>query len=368
MTTTVEGQTPTRRRSCLVLVVISIALLHLLLDSRYLCKILLDPLTTAIDQNYTIVTDIITTNETLEHPNSTLGHPISTPWPDIHPRSLSAVFVDIRDHPAFSLVMENAVENLELNVKIYVWHTKENGPSLRNATQSSPVLRSHGDRIVFREFEPTKFGLTSGVSTWDGKYWYSSLLTSLEFWDSFPTTHVLTIQADTLLCRPLRNDVELAELGNIPFLGGLAAFRITVAKGTSLRMFKQEYLIPSLEGPAVQSYVTQQTNGGFSLRNVEFMKYCVKKYGAWTEWGDDTLYAYCLDKSSPIRPTEKQAYAFSSDNGWTGCFNDEDGKRICPLGVHKVWRKRNVKPEMYNEMVESCPGLSRLDSLHAKKK
>merc|ERR1712038_526899 len=66
----------------------------------------------------------------------------------------------------------------------------------------------------------------------------------------------------------------------------------------------------------------------------------------------------CMHKHSQKQPIRHiDALNFSSDNGWTGCF-DYNRERLCPFGVHKPWIQKGITFEALNEIISYCPDIT----------
>ena len=63
----------------------------------------------------------------------------------------------------------------------------------------------------------------------------------------------------------------------------------------------------------------------------------------------------CRNEIPSVNVSQVNAYRFASDNGITMCFNDPAGKRQCPFGVHKPWKK--ASKEALAELQAVCPDL-----------
>mmetsp|Transcript_5501 Transcript_5501/g.12006 ORF Transcript_5501/g.12006 Transcript_5501/m.12006 type:complete len:410 (+) Transcript_5501:138-1367(+) len=276
----------------------------------------------------------------------------------------TAVIAEMRCHSAFSATLHAAIDNLGPEVLLLILHSHDNELFVRGIVNSSPALaRLHrSERLTLRRIDPADYTIPCGdkpdgkCGVYSGKFWYSRLFVDAAFWSSFRTPYVLTLQSDTLLCRPFPTQ-ELIRQG-ASFVGGVSGM---------MGGFKH-YTPLSNPRPDASMDHGEYLNGGLSFRNVKWVLDCIATYGHRPEgWIEDELYRHCREKNinGTVHATEVAAYTFSSDNGVTMCFTYE-GKRICPLGVHKPWNPNNVRSRgnPYMELVRSCPGLTVLQQLH----
>jgi len=278
----------------------------------------------------------------------------------------TAVIAEMRCHSAFSATLHAAINNLGPEVLLLILHSPHNEIFVRGIVNSSPALTRlrQSKRLALRRIDPADYTIpcrdepNNQCGVYSGKFWYSRLFVDAAFWSSFQTQYVLTLQSDTLLCRPFPTQ-ELVRQG-ASFVGGVSGM---------MGGFKH-YTPASDPRPNKNMDHGEYLNGGLSFRNVKWVLDCIAKYGHRPEgWIEDELYRHCgeEDIDGTVHASEVAAYTFSSDNGVTMCFTYER-KRICPLGVHKPWIPKNamVRREPYLELVRSCPGLTVLQQLHGQ--
>jgi hypothetical protein len=169
-------------------------------------------------------------------------------------------------------------------------------------------------------------------------HWRNQLFANATWWRSFNADWILTIQCDTIICR---SEEPILKYG---YLGG---------PSYPDQRFRQDIDLP----------YNGHLNGGFSIRNVSWTIKCLES----RDKGDveDSTFSSCY-QSDPEKATYKEAISFASDNGWTGCFDGSDEKRVCPYGysiklifmyrLHKFWSKSELTTKEYDELLDKCPG------------
>lgn len=317
--------------------------------------------------------------------SSSFRHPFWLPEVQVHdnlrskstittkkdPFIATAIIVETRCHSALSVVLLGAVRNLGPEVLIVVMHSSQNELFIRGVIQSFPVLMEwfQGDRLVLHQIRETKWGLKFPLKgqeknwikipfKYSPDYWYSKMFVNVAFWAQFETPYVLTLQSDTLLCRSFPTKDLIKQ--NVSFTGGASDM---TSVGNSNKW--KNYIVPP--DPEWNSTLRREhLNGGMSLRNIQWVTSCIKKYGGkGGGWAEDSLYRFCRtnDILGTVHETQIGAYTFSSDNGHTMCFTSPSGERICPLGVHKPWSRGAKKPNQYMELKRNCKGLAALQTL-----
>ena len=279
---------------------------------------------------------------------------------------LSSVLVEIRCHKGLLIVMQQSMRHLHKhNIQLTIWHSAYNEFYIKNLKDADPFLKESYERnlLVLRLFDPSEYGFNESSNSpgvrYEGSYWYQRFMKSSTFWDNVPTKWILTLQTDSLLCRPVPESLD--NLETIMYLGGPSGFTTVYTSdgGNSSVQRMSLPLIPS------DKETRSHLNAGLSLHNVAWTKECIKNYknqNGIEKATEDELWNYCrLSSSNSSGVTELQAYSFASDHGHTKCFSTADGKRICPFGVHKPWTKKMDGD--YKELVANCPGLEKLESL-----
>ena len=278
--------------------------------------------------------------------------------------------METRCHPAFSVALHGAVRHLGPEVPIVVVHSPHNAAFVRGVIAAIPELAGARPRIALRETNesawgtpcPERRGERCGI--YSTQFWYSRMFISLRFWEAFATPYVLTLQSDTLLCRPFPTQ-ELVEHG-ASFTGGISGMQAGFKPYTPAANPRHGVVLNHGE----------YLNGGASFRNVRWVKDCIRKHQRPEGWIEDELYRTCredADLNGTVYETEVGAYAFSSDNGKTLCFEDptssRGNNRTCPLCVHKPWTEGSKKraAAAYAELQQNCPGLERLQELNLRK-
>jgi hypothetical protein len=243
----------------------------------------------------------------------------------------------------------------------------ESHPSLREMTRSAKEQQQQQQqpRLSLQQIQEHEHGRVHPQLSYRGDYWYSKMLTNASFWKaiSMETPYALTLQSDTLLCRPFPTQEFISR--NESFLGGISGFKREAARQ-----------IPVIVNPQDDSHSTnmkyKHLNGGLKLRNIAWTIECIRQYNDMNPngWSEDSLYRHCRESeiNGTVHINEVQAYSFASDNGITLYYtlppmgrNGSDGgeRRHCPVGVHKPWVKGVKKwgTNAYRELVEYCPGL-----------
>jgi Protein of unknown function (DUF5672) len=303
------------------------------------------------------------------------------------------------------LVLRQAATFLDEHWKITVYHSQENAVFVQGLIAESSMLREWSDsqRLSLHLIRREDYGNTKlrgkAKNLYYTSYWYSKMLTNETFWRSaVDTPYVLTLQSDTLLCRPFDTHKFIPPSaaaaagsdsgGGMSYLGGIS----DQAYVKSLSLQSSLSLPLSTGGNDSTTSVTTTTttilptnihlNGGLSLRNVEWMIDCIRQYNNNNPrgWVEDGLWNHCRRqrefRNGTVPATLEQALTLASDNGNSLCFfsseekkknnNNNDGTgRICPVGVHKPWKK-GIKiwgPAAYQELLQSCPGLTLLETL-----
>jgi len=187
------------------------------------------------------------------------------------------------------------------------------------------------------------------------------MYTSIEFWKHIDTPFAITLQSDTLICHHVRNlDLKAT------YIGGISPFNTTWSGRMMTKYTTKEFISINVNNnPEVNVTIRHHLNDGFSIRNVAWVHDCITKYGSFKQINDDDLMNYCRENlQSSKKVLEKEAFAFSSDNGHSMCHDTPDGGgRVCPLGVHQPWHlKRSFSG--YSELVFNCTGLEKLKKIH----
>ena len=290
-------------------------------------------------------------DETQHHPPNTTVHNHSN-------STITYVIADVGCHQGLHMVLENIFRYAKENDKVAFWHSKKNEAFLMNGIELHPILKQKlkDGKMKFHKIEATAYNFDQN-QVYSSNFWYSILLTHMDLWGTIDTDIAITMQGDTLICHL----IEESMIENFSYLGGPSPFYTIFMAGRKQgagpldrKIVKHHFLQPN---PDVDRIARFHLNGGFSIRNVTWVKECIKVYGTLRQWTEDDLYTYCVAHlPSSIQNTEDKAYAVSSDNGNTKCFTYK-GKRRCPFGVHKPWELRN---DAYDELEEHCPGVNKL--------
>lgn len=314
-----------------------------------------------------------------------------------------AVMVDVRDLGRNVLVLENFRTMLPLDWDVHFWH----GPTNFRAVQNAPVLAlaiAAGNlrlrRLIFQGVPATRETFTLSH--------YQSLLTSVEFWQSFSRKHLLLFESDSVLCPS--PSVPLSAFGNTSFVGApwtqgkelrwaelerahpppQWCFNLANCVGNSgFSLWRRDVVYPLLsEYPrtdienAVLDYLEQPGcikhkskcykprrgdhwggTGTESNRHALYGRNAGSLTGRIDVWMTRTLqavHAGHLVHRSPgtaVRahhllaegilhavPAVDEASMFSVETSYSGSYT--------PIGVHKAWRHLSVK--RFDQLVERC--------------
>ena len=268
---------------------------------------------------------------------------------------ITYVIVDSGCHQSLHMVLENIFMFANESDKVFIWHSRFNEKFLTNGIEKHPELKQKLEQGIIRltKIDPKDYGDFDN-NIYSGGHWYSRFMTSKDLWGSVETEIAITMQGDTIICHAI-NETFFEKFS---YLGGPSPFRTTFKDHGGRPLSRREVTTVHLPPDPVEDRIVNfHMNGGFSFRNVTWVKECIDKYGVIGTWIDDDLYNYCLkNMEQSHQVTEYISYATSSDNGNTKCFSYK-GKRYCPFGVHKPWQMRS---RSYDELVNSCPGLDLL--------
>ncbi|KAK3274312.1 hypothetical protein CYMTET_17500 [Cymbomonas tetramitiformis] len=213
-----------------------------------------------------------------------------------------ALLVEPRPSPAIGLVLFNACRRLSCSWNITILHSDENREFVLDSIHSNRRLRAE---MLQGRLRMELLRATIGTSS----EWYSQMLQSGSFWSDLRADWVLTLQSDTWICGREKDPPVVK-----PYIGGMSYQR----------------------GSKSDAPFVGHMNGGFSLRNVKWVKICIKQMKAkkCSACVEDELFSMCMKHEPGISIFDLMR--FSSDNKWTGCF-DDGGQRVCPWGVHMPW-------------------------------
>ena len=324
---------------------------------------------TLANQNFMEQTELLPVEQTRQWLQSlsetTLNWRNTTGWWDIAttdaptpaPPLITAMLVEIRCHPALSVVLRQAAQFLGPEVDLVVYHSSKNQKFVQGLVDLDEHLSTmtKQGRLRLQIIHPETYGSVDPKHVTKGDYWYSRLMTETTFWNNITTPYAMVLQSNTLMCRTL----EPAEfiLQNVSFVGGLTGWKRI-----------PQFAVPVTDNPIYNEPVKyRHKRGTFSLRNVEWTKECIRQYRNDDKYVEDSLYRHCGEMEIPhtVHVNELQAYSFASDLGVTLCFDGPNNERICPVGVHKPW-VHGVKKAGYRELVDHCPGLDLFQRLTSR--
>ena len=247
---------------------------------------------------------------------------------------------------AIHFVLENALERLPSDWQVVAYMplaAKDFFENLCKGTAKQKSSKRFQDACISGRFvhqimpEQDFYGPTS---IYVGHHWRNVMFNNQTWWKAFEAEWILVIQSDTIICRngepPLKHG----------YIGG--------ASDPGQIFYDNK-----------KSYFYGHMNGGFSLRNVEWTIKCLEKRPEINV--EDSKFTDCFkDDLVNSRIPYNEVVAFASDNGWTTCEDGPWGSRVCPYGLHKPWGNYgslygSVKFEDYQEMLNSCPGVSTLE-------
>jgi Protein of unknown function (DUF5672) len=287
-------------------------------------------------------------------------HPSS--WISIADRKdspLTALLVEVRCTRTLPLVLKQAVTFLRDYDRFLIIHSAKNRPYIEKIIRSDPDLQKLLDaqQLQMQQVNETDYGDTDAGNQYSPDYWYSRMMTDSNFWKAIETPYAITLQSDTLICRPFLANEFIGE-ANVSFIGGLS-------KSSRMNTGRKMVVYPDPNHILFADHL----NGGFSLRNVAWTIQCIEEFRRTRrvkQGGEDAFYRHCrkINVTGTVHTNQLQAYSFASDNGWTMCFNTtRNGERTCPFGVHKPWTTKNRKFPPYVELVQHCPGLDEMKQL-----
>jgi hypothetical protein len=276
--------------------------------------------------------------------------------------SLTALLVEVRCTRTLPLVLKQAVKFLRDYDQFLIIHSAKNRQYIEEIIRSDPDLQQLlvVQQLQMRQVNETDYGKINAGNQYNPDYWYSRMMTDPDFWKFIETPYVITLQSDTLICRPFLASEFLRE-SNVSFIGGLS-------KSSRMNTGRKMGVYPDPN----QILLVDHLNGGFSLRNVAWTIQCIeesRRSRSVKQGGEDNFYRYCrkMNVTGTVHTSQLQAYSFASDNGWTMCFNTtKNSERICPFGVHKPWMQKHWKSPAYVELVQNCPGLDQLKQHYTK--
>jgi len=245
------------------------------------------------------------------------------------PAQMFALMTESRCRQSTILVLRNVAKKLASNVPILLYHGEHNAACTTAMVRSDHELASlrQTGRLIIKEDDR----IDNGTQLYDSNNWNNRLYKNVDFWEEVRAygTYVLTIQHDTLICSDAPPPLK-------KFIGGITSPKKKSPGVSPSTNFNRHYL-----------------NGGLSVRNVKWVIDCLQDRVAPIV--EDAHYNKCDNGISSV--TILEAMSFSSDNGFTNCF-DWEGKRRCPWGVHKPWMRAESKD--YKELVEYCPEIESL--------
>jgi hypothetical protein len=226
----------------------------------------------------------------------------------------TAVFVEMRKHPAYTFVLENFVQNLNEDWQFMLVHGTENREFIDECIANSPILTANKHRLdIFLKLTTANMNITD----------YNRLMTTRGFIEYIPTEVFLIFQTDTMIsskyARRINDFIKYDYVGApIPNLGNLVG------------------------------------NGGLSLRRKSKMLEILDTF-EYSGCNED-IYFSGFGLFSPKFKINKPPHEKASK------FSVESVYRPDSFGVHKPWAY--LTPEQLAEKEEHCPGLSKLIELN----
>uniref|UniRef100_A0A7S3KZM5 DUF5672 domain-containing protein n=1 Tax=Amphora coffeiformis TaxID=265554 RepID=A0A7S3KZM5_9STRA len=265
----------------------------------------------------------------------------SSPANDNSP-AVFAFMTEPRCLAAVPFVLKNALDKLPPSFPVVFFHSSHNAKCLERWLNETPALwQAHETGRLIVELESHMD--PNAKKIYEGSNWNNVLFTNITFWEGLRQygNTALTIQADTLICADgnSSNPYNYTPPWDANYLGGISWVKDVLPSNASN---------------------TNHLNGGLSIRNLDWVISCLQQSKNFSD-PEDNLFGNCKGGVNNVSVVD--AMSFSSDNGYTMCF-DWDGHRQCPWGVHKPWeRPSRRRPAQYRELVSYCPDIEKLQVL-----
>jgi|UniRef100_A0A6C0IPE7 hypothetical protein len=216
----------------------------------------------------------------------------------------TAVIVEPREHAALEYVLQNALDNLEENWDVHIFHGIKNKQFVVDIIDNK--LSAFKDRIVLQNMYVENLSIEE----------YNRLMTSIDFYEKIPTETMLVFQTDSIICEECKEYVN-------------------------------EFLQYDYVGAPNKEWVG---NGGFSLRKKSKMIDVLKTDKRAEGENEDVFF------------TKKEHKLFMPDIETANRFSNEGNYSPNSFGVHKPWWYF-TKPDLHKKQ-KHCKALKRLIELN----
>lgn len=216
----------------------------------------------------------------------------------------TAVIVEPREHKALGYVIQNAIENLDDNWNIMIFHGIKNKQFVLDIINNQLYKFKH--RITLQNLYIENLTIEE----------YNKLMTSIDFYEKIPTETMLIFQTDSIICEECKD-----------YIG--------------------DFLQYDYVGAPNKEWVG---NGGFSLRKKSKMVDVLKKHNREPGENEDVFF------------TKKEHKLYMPDLETANRFSNEGNYAPNSFGVHKPWWYFS-NSELYKKQ-KHCKALTRLIDLN----
>jgi len=216
----------------------------------------------------------------------------------------TAVIVEPREHKALGYVLQNAIENLDDNWDIMIFHGIKNKQFVLDIIEKD--LRDFKHRITLQNLYIENLTIEE----------YNQLMTSIDFYEKIPTETILIFQTDSIICEECKD-------------------------------YLNEFLQYDYVGAPNKEWVG---NGGLSLRKKSKMIDVLKHHNREPGENEDIFF------------TKKEHKLSIPDINTANRFSNEGNYSPNSFGVHKPWWYFS-KPDLYKKQ-QHCKALKKLIKLN----
>ena len=216
----------------------------------------------------------------------------------------TAVIVEPREHKALGYVIQNAIENLDDNWDIMIFHGIKNKQFLLDMIEKD--LHKFKHRITLQNLYIENLTIEE----------YNQLMTSIDFYEKIPTETMLIFQTDSIICEECKD-------------------------------YLSEFLQYDYVGAPNKEWVG---NGGLSLRKKSKMIDVLKNHNREPGENEDVFF------------TKKEHKLYIPDIETANRFSNEGNYSPNSFGVHKPWWYFS-KPDLYKKQ-QHCKALKQLIELN----
>jgi hypothetical protein len=243
----------------------------------------------------------------------------------------TAFIIEPREHRALSFVVKNALENLDSNWNVRVYHGNLNKKFVENLLETD--WKPFQQRISLESL-----GVDNFTEDWKGSVSY--LLLNPTFIEKIPTETFLIFQTDSMInpnCKDLINKFLEYDYVGAPWK--------TEYQKDNLDTYSKNQ---NLNKPYVYDYIG---NGGFSLRKKSKMLEIVNSLSEIKEIAEDIVFSVGSNTVKARKPPFDLAKEFAIEMIYVPRS----------FGVHKPWLW--LSQDELNQLKNDCPGLQTLIDL-----